>query len=192
MHKNRPIPGVDYWPDQNEWSNDTPPKPPSLFIQALGFIILFILFQASWQMVRDEAIGHFVRGEITVKPAVKLINILSPEIGAVANGNQIKASGGGLVIKIGCEGVEALFILMAALLTANMGWRAKLGGILIGTAFVYVFNQARILGLFYAFRMDKPFFYFLHGAVAPLALIGLAGLFFNYWLIKYGAINSVR
>jgi exosortase/archaeosortase family protein len=187
-----PTPGQDYWPNQDEWTADAPPKPPSLIIQALAFIALFILFQASWQMVRDESIGHFVRGEVTVKPAVKLINILSPQIGAEANGNQIKAPGGGIVIKIGCEGVEALFILMAALLTANMAWRAKLKGILIGTAIVYLFNQARILGLFYVFRMDKPLFYFLHGTVAPLALIGLAGLFFQYWLIKYGTVNSVK
>lgn len=187
-----PIPGVDYWPDQHDWPAAPPRKPPSLFIQALGFIALFVLFQASWQLVRDEAFGHFIRGEITVKPVVMLINLLTPGIGAVASGNQILALGGGLVIKLGCEGVEALFILLAALLTAAMGWRAKLKGLLIGSIFIYVFNQLRILGLFYVFRADKSLFYFLHATLAPLVLIALAGLFFHYWLTKYGTVHDTQ
>lgn len=187
-----PLPGVDYWPDQNEWPAAPPGKPPSLFVQALGFIALFVLFQASWQLVRDEAFGHFIRGEITVKPVVMLINLLTPGIGAVASGNQILAPGGGLVIKLGCEGVEALFILLAALLTAAMGWRAKLKGLLIGSIFIYVFNQLRILGLFYVFRADKSLFYFLHATLAPLVLIALAGLFFHYWLTKYGTVHDTQ
>lgn len=188
MHK--PIPGRDYWPNQSQWPTQ-PPKPvPSLLMQAFVFMALFILMQASWQMMRDESIGHVVRGDITVKPAVMLINFLTPKVAATANGNQILATGGGLVIKIGCEGVEAMFILIAALLSASIAWRAKLHGVLIGTLLVYGFNQLRILTLFYTFRADKPLFYLLHGSIAPLALIVLAGLFYHYWLVKNKPISS--
>lgn len=179
------IPGVDYWPDQDEWRDAAPKRASSLLKQALVFIVLFILLQGSWQAVRDEQIGHFVRGELTVKPAVEMIQRLTPQIGAVALGNQIKAPGGGIVIKIGCEGAEALFILLAAMLAANLGWRSKLQGILAGSVLIYVFNELRIMGLFYVFRQDKSMFYFLHGTIAPLALVAICGLFFHYWLIKY-------
>ena len=202
----KPIPGVDYWPDQSEWpsqekecqgkySPETPhpdqPNPAgALLSQALVFILLFILMQAGWQMVRDDAIGHFIRGTVTVKPAVMLIHLLTPQIAASALGNQILAPGGGLVIKIGCEGIEALFILIAGLLSVTMAWRAKLSGIILGLVLIYTVNEIRILILFYAFRADKALFQLLHGTIAPLALIAIAGLFYHYWLLKNQPLAS--
>jgi exosortase family protein XrtM len=191
----KPIPGIDYWPDQSEWPNQEKQSPEnphqdqanpagSLIKQALVFILLFILMQAGWQMVRDDAIGHFIRGTVTVKPAVMLIHLLTPQITASALGNQILAPGGGLVIKIGCEGIEALFILIAGLFSVTMAWRAKLSGMLLGLMLIYVVNEIRILVLFYAFRADKALFQLLHGTIAPLALIAIAGLFYHYWLLN--------
>jgi exosortase family protein XrtM len=191
----KPIPGVDYWPDQSEWPSQEKQSPEnphqdqanpagSLIKQALVFILLFILMQVGWQMVRDDAIGHFIRGTVTVKPAVMLIHLLTPHIQASALGNQILAPGGGLVIKIGCEGIEALFILIAGLFSVTMAWRAKLSGMLLGLMLIYVVNEIRILILFYAFRADKALFQLLHGTIAPLALIAIAGLFYHYWLLN--------
>ena len=182
---NKPIAGQDYWPNEAEWPNAQKKTNHSLFKQALAFILLFLIMQISWQMLRDEAIGHFIRGSVTVKPVVMMIHLLSPKIAATANGNQILAPGGGLVIKIGCEGVEALFILIAALLSVGMQWRAKLQGIMIGTLLIYTLNQLRILLLFYTFRVNKPLFQLLHVSIAPLALIAISGLFYHYWLIKH-------
>lgn len=189
----KPILGVDFWPDAVDWQHiPTPiPETPSLIVQSFIFIFIFSALQVSWLMMRNNAFGHYIRGDITVKPAVYLINTITPQIDAVASGNQILAKGGGLVVKLGCEGVEALFILIAALLTAPLSRKAKVNGILWGTLFIFTFNQARIIGLFYAFRGDKPLFYLLHGGIAPLILIGLAGLFFQWWLTNHN-INNVQ
>jgi exosortase family protein XrtM len=183
-----PIAGIDYWPDAADWVEPLPESKtaPSLVWQALLFLLVFAVLQVSWLLVRDHHLGHFIRGDVTVKPAVMLINWFSPQIHATAYGNQILANGGGLVIKLGCEGVEALFILMAAFVTAPLAPVDKLKGILYGTLFVYVFNQIRILVLFYSFRADKDLFELLHNTIAPLALIALAGVFFYFWLTKYG------
>lgn len=188
LSKKLPIAGIDYWPDAADWVEPLtePPTPPSLIWQALLFLVVFAALQVSWLLLRDNNIGHFIRGDVTVKPAVMLINWLSPQIHATAFGNQILANGGGLVIKLGCEGVEALFILIAAFVTAPLSRAAMLKGILVGTLFVYGFNQLRILVLFYTFRSDKALFSLLHNTIAPLALIGLAGVFFYLWLAKYG------
>lgn len=193
MSKKTPIAGVDYWPDANDWQNipAPTPQPPSLIVQALLFLLVFAILQVGWLLTRDNAFGHWVRGDLTVRPAVMLINMLSPQIHATAYGNQILATGGGLVIKLGCEGVEALFILIAALATAPLSRKSVLNGAAYGTLFIYSLNQLRILGLFYAYRADKPLFYLLHGTVAPLALIALAGLFFHWWLVKHSTDKPV-
>ena len=177
--------GKDYLPDQAEWPRLLKKENHSLLKQALVFILLFLIMQLTWQILRDDPVGHFIRGTLTVKPVVKIIHLLSPQIAATANGNQILAPGGGLVIKIGCEGVEALFILIAALLSAGMKWRVTLRSVIYGTILIYSFNQLRILLLFYTFRINKPLFQFLHVSVAPLALIAIAGLFYNHLLLKH-------
>jgi exosortase family protein XrtM len=189
LSKQTPIPGVDYWPDEADWQKipPEPAKPSSLLVRALLFLSVFSSLQVMWLLVRDNTFGHFIRGDLTVSPAVFLINTLTPTINATALGNQILAQGGGLVVKLGCEGVEALFLLVAALVTAPLSWRHKCMGIAYGTLFIYVFNQLRILSLFYAFRADKQLFHLLHGTLAPLILIALAGLFFHFWLLKHPA-----
>lgn len=188
MSNKTPIPGIDYWPDAADWDNtpDLPAKPPSLVALGLRFLLVFVILQMLWLWVRDNSFGHFIRGDITVNPIVGLINILTPEVDAKAFGNQILAKGSSLVVKLGCEGIEVLFILIAALVTSPvLPSKAKLYGIVYGALFVYALNQLRILSLFYSFRADKSLFHLLHGTVTPLILVSLAGFFFQWWLLKY-------
>lgn len=178
MSKKLPIPGIDYWPDEKEWLTPKPEQPP-LFSQAFLFILVFACLQLGWLMQRDHDLGHFIRGEITVKPAVMLINLLSPHVHAVAFGNQIIASGGGLVIKLGCEGLEVFFILVAAIASSSLSISSMLKATLAGVIYIYLLNQARILILFYTNRTDKALFHLLHTSIAPMVMIALVGLFFH-------------
>jgi exosortase family protein XrtM len=184
MENKSKIAGVDYWPDNIHQVNQSG-KSPSLLRQAILFLFIFALFQVGWLLIRENAFGHFVRGEITVKPAVALINLFSPTIDAQAIGNQILAPGGGLVIKLGCEGLEAMFILIAAMVISNVNFKNKLKGILTGILLVYGLNQARILLLFYTNRTDKALFHLLHATIAPIVLIALVGIFYYWWLSKH-------
>ena len=183
MPKKKQIAGIDYWPDNTEFVNQHEPKP-SLLRQTILFFFIFALLQVGWLLLRDNAFGHFVRGEITVKPAVTLINLLSPSINAQALGNQIIAPGGGLVIKLGCEGLEAMFILIAAIIASSVKFKNMISGLLMGTLLVYVLNQARILILFYTNRADKALFHLLHATIAPIILIAIVGIFYYWWLNK--------
>ena len=189
MNNKKPIAGIDYWPDSAEWKNPLPEQP-TLFRQTFVFILTFICLQFSWLLLRDHTIGHFIRGEITVKPAVLLINLLSPKIHAVSFGNQIIAAGGGLVIKLGCEGLEAIFILISAFAASSISRSSKFTGIFIGTLYIYALNQTRILLLFYTNRADKALFHLLHTTIAPMVLITLVGFFFHWWLKTHQNISK--
>lgn len=59
--------------------------------------------------------------------------------------------------------------------------RSKLLGILSGGLLIYAINQVRIVALYYCLRFDHPLFEMLHGYIAPLVVIGIAGLYFSYW-----------
>lgn len=180
----KPIPGADYWPD-NFVEQDLVTKQMGVVTQVIIFLLCFSVLQVGWQVVRDDDFGHFVRGAATVKPATQMIHWLSPQIDAVANGNQIKATGGGIVVKIGCEGLEAMFILIAAFIVAPLNLMPKLVGILVGTLIIYFSNQVRIVSLFYAYRADKSLFYLLHGTITPIILVAISCLFFYCWLMYF-------
>ena len=93
----------------------------------------------------------------------------------------IRAPGGGLNILNGCEGLEALFLLIAAFAVAPLTWQAKLLGAGLGVLVVFAVNQARILVLFYAYRADHALFDQLHSTVTPIAVVLLVSAYFYVW-----------
>lgn len=90
--------------------------------------------------------------------------------------SSVRALGGSINVLNGCEGVEVLFLLVAALLIAPITLSRRTYGLLAGTLFVWLLNQGRILALFYTNRSDKELFALLHGTIAPLVMIVLVTL----------------
>lgn len=150
------------------------------------FLAVFAVLQGLWGAARGTVVERVAIDGITVASAVALIDLATPEVHAVAAGTRIRAPGGGINILNGCEGVEVLFLLVAALCAFPLSPRRRLAGIVAGALFVFAINQVRILALFYAFRADKSLFALLHGTVAPVVVIALTGAFFLAWT-KVGA-----
>jgi len=150
--------------------------------RVLGFVALFMGFQAAWEAARGSWIERLWVHDLTVRSATALIKLITPEAGAVAEGASIVAPAGGLNVKFGCEGTDVIFMLGAAFIVFAMPWRARLLGVVVGAAWVLMLNQLRILALFYAFRADRELFELLHNTAAPLLMIVLTGLFFHMWL----------
>lgn len=150
--------------------------------RVLGFVALFMGFQAAWEAARGSWVERLWVHDLTVRSATALINLITPEATAVAEGARIVAPAGGLNVKFGCEGTDVVFMLGAAFIVFAMPWRARLLGIVVGATWVLALNQARILALFYAFRSDRELFELLHNTAAPLLMIVLTGLFFHVWL----------
>ena len=163
-------------------------------IHPLGLLLIFMAaffaLQWAWGQARGTAMERLVIDQATVRPAAFLVNLISPNTSAYADGSRLKAPGGGINILNGCEGTEVLFLLYAGLLAAPLTWRARMLGAVAATLFVYVLNQLRIIALFFAFRADPALFDALHGTIAPLLLIACSLLFFIYWLQRYVPLES--
>ena len=82
----------------------------------------------------------------------------------LAHGNILhdSATGVGVSIEAGCNGVEASLILLAALLAYPAEWRARLWGAVAGFAAIQIANLARIITLFYLAGWHPSVFEFAH------------------------------
>jgi exosortase/archaeosortase family protein len=170
--------GIAYLPDGIvDRPERRPPRPARhpIFL----FLAVFALLQWGWNSARGTWIERLVIDQATAVPAALLVRTLTPEISARASGPSIKAPGGGLNILNGCEGIEVMFLLIAAFAAIRMPWRSGLLALGAGLGWVFLLNQARILALFYTFRADRGWFDILHTAVLPAALVALtAGYFY--------------
>lgn len=154
----------------------------AMVLRVVAFLSLFTGLQLGWEALRGGAVEYWVIHHATVRPAAFLVNLFTPQAHATAVQFSLRAVGGGLNILNGCEGLEALFLLGAAFAVAPMAWRSRIRGLLIGIAVVFVVNQARILLLFYAYRLDHSWFDVLHGTVTPIAVVLLIAAYFYAWL----------
>lgn len=150
----------------------------------LVFALTFAALQLAWQATRGSTIERAVIHHATVRPAVFLINSITPQIAARAVDSSVRARGGGINILNGCEGVDALFLLAAAFLVAPLPVRTRLLGFAAGIPLVFFVNQTRILGLFYAYRHDDSLFYAMHATVAPVLVVIVVAAYFYYWLAR--------
>jgi exosortase/archaeosortase family protein len=147
------------------------------------FLLTLVALQYSWSSLRGSATERLVIDQATVGTAVVLVHHITPQVAAQAKGPRIQASGGGINVLNGCEGTEVLFLLWAALLAAPLSWRWRLQGAVLGTIFVFLINQVRLLALFYSYRDDRELFNLLHGLVAPGLLVA-ATLLFVMWVFR--------
>lgn len=167
--------------------SDVQPSSRSRSLLALTaiFIGLFAIMQLGWSNARSTWVERLVIDQITVKPAVWLITRITPEIPVQATGPHLKAPGGGINILNGCDGMEVIFLLAAAMLIAPIPVKWRLTGTVIGSVMVYVCNQGRILALFYSYRNDRPLFDLLHGMITPILMILIAAGFYVIWLGRH-------
>jgi exosortase/archaeosortase family protein len=151
----------------------------------IAFAATFAALQFGWQALRGSAIEHAVIHHATVRPAAFLINQFTPDVHALAVEFRIHASGGGLNVLNGCDGLETLFLLTAGFVVAPLTARSRLTGFALGVFVVFIVNQVRILGLFYAYRYDHALFYPLHATVMPIAVVFCVAAFYYLWLAHY-------
>lgn len=156
-------------------------NPPRWGWRVAGFLALFLLLQALYGQGQGGALERWVIEDATVGVAAQLLQWLAPELSVRAQGARLVAPGGGLNVLAGCEGVDVALLLVAAMGVAPLPWRTRLAGLALGLPLVFVLNQVRVLLLFHAWRVDRGWFELLHGALAPLVLVLLVGLYFMAW-----------
>ena len=134
--------GVPYWPDGQTAASAA--ARPSLRARVFGFLALFLLLQGAYTFAQGTRVERWVIDEATVGTAAWLIDRIAPEVGVQAVGSRLRAPGGGINILNGCEGVEVVFLVAAAMLVAPLAWRWKVLGLWLGTGWVFALTPTLV------------------------------------------------
>jgi exosortase H (IPTLxxWG-CTERM-specific) len=84
-------------------------------------------------------------------------------------------TGAAVSIQPGCNGVEAMIVVMAAIVATPATWKQRLVGLAIGFLAIQALNVARIISLFYLLQWNPVWFEWAHLYLWQ-ALIMLDGL----------------
>ncbi len=94
--------------------------------------------------------------------SVGLIQLFDDNAVATANVIRDQASGFGVRIERGCNGVEALIILFAAIFAFPAPLKSKLAGFAVGFVAIQALNLVRIISLFYLGQWNQTAFEWFH------------------------------
>lgn len=150
----------------------------------LKFFILFFVIQAFlftlelWRPVREAVIEPFTAGLAFLSAWILSLfdsGVESSGIVLYHVPNEFAVS-----IEAGCNGVEAMIILVAAILAFPASWKHKLIGLVLGFVAIQSLNLVRIISLFYLGQWDYQIFQWTHLYLWQ-ALIMLDALIF--WLV---------
>ena len=81
----------------------------------------------------------------------------------------------------GCNGIEAMIMLLAAIVAFRAPMRARLAGLFFGTLLVQALNQLRIVTLYLIGAYRPQLFDLFHTAIWQIVVVGAAVLFFLVW-----------
>ena len=94
-------------------------------------------------------------------------------------------TGFAMTIEAGCNGVEAMLVLLAGIIAWPAPWKHKLVGLAIGAVAIQSLNLVRIVSLFYLGQWDLDWFTWAH-LYAWQALIMLDALI--VWMLWIRAV----
>lgn len=147
-----------------------------LFPLILGALFVAELLQPVDQYVIEpftSAIAHV---------CAWLVSMFDPH--ALAIGKELHSTTNGFAISIerGCNGVEAVIILVSAMLAYPAPWRYKLLGIGAGFVAIQALNLVRIISLFYLGQWNRTWFDWFHLYLWQALIVLDALVAFLVWL----------
>ena len=167
---------------------DGPWVPFLSYRKELRFLILFILMLASLNFIYflcgGTSVENFVLAKITAKPVYVIIKLLTPSEPAVLDGTLLTSPLVNFEIVRGCEGMEGMLLMISAMCAFRIAWRDKLKGIVLGVAFIYIFNLLRIVVLYYLMAYHPSLFNFVHLFIGQSITIILVSVFFILWISR--------
>jgi len=156
-------------------------------IPMIRFFMLFVLFLLAGHILLQisyRKVSPFLVDSLHVGVSAYIVNIISPGEKAAAQNGKIVSQNSALKIAKGCEGIEGILLIAAAVCAFPAGMRKKAFGLLAGVLFIYALNLTRIVGLWFTLRHKPALFDIMHIYVGQTFIILFGFLFFVWWAVR--------
>jgi exosortase H (IPTLxxWG-CTERM-specific) len=148
-----------------------------LFLLKFFAVLVAAYLLIAWNPVNDRVIVPFTTAIANWSGA--LLNVIGE--GVTVTGTTIRSPRFAVNINNGCNGVEAMLILLASIVAFPATLRARVTGLLLGALAVQVLNAVRIVSLYLLGAYQPRLFEIFHTAVWQIAIILAAIAFFLVW-----------
>ena len=148
-----------------------------LFLLKFFAVLVAAYLLIAWNPVNDYVIVPFTGG------VAKVSGLLLQGIGQPVDihGTVIRSSRFGVNINNGCNGVEAMLILLASIVAFPASLKARVVGLVLGAIVVQLLNAVRIVTLYLLGAYQPRLFDMFHTAVWQILVILSAIAFFLVW-----------
>lgn len=154
-----------------------------LFLLKFFAVLVAAYLLIAWNPVNDHVIVPFTEGIATASGF--LLNTMGEQV--TVRGTTVTSARFGVNINNGCNGVEAMLILLAAIVAFPASMKARAAGLLLGAVAVQLLNAVRILTLYLLGAYQPKLFDLFHTAVWQIVIILAAIGFFLAWSARVGS-----
>jgi exosortase/archaeosortase family protein len=147
---------------------------------ALRFVVFSLILLVGWACARQTAPARELVAYTVVMPAGWLSNLVGDRP-TLATGDSLSTSRGAILVRPGCEGIELMLLVCAAVLAWPGSVRRRLIGVVAAVILLTIANDLRLALLLKAIEVDRAAFEWLHGVGGPLLLVAIAGGFLMFW-----------
>lgn len=149
------------------------------------FALLLLCLHGIYYAVMDK-MAPIIINLLNVAVSVRLINFVTPGEAVVQKGDAICSGSRCMTVAQGCDGMDGVLIVLAAVLAFPMAWRLKLWGTGLGFLVVYLFNLIRVSMLYYIVMYRPAWFTFMHVYVGQGLVVFSGAAFFLFWVNLHG------
>jgi exosortase H (IPTLxxWG-CTERM-specific) len=148
----------------------------------IRFLVILAVLYLPLTLAQVDAVvvEPFSRG-IAVASAA-LLNLFGQHV--AVTGVVLTAGSHAVSIQNGCNGIEAVVFLIAAILAFPATWRQRLLGLVASIVVIQLLNLARVVTLFLINRYHPQWFELFHLAVWQTVIGGAAVALFYVWTTR--------
>ena len=152
-------------------------KPQVLFLVKFFAVLIAAYLLIAWNPVNDHVIVPFTA--MVAKWSGALLNLMGQAV--TVSGTVIRSTRFAVNINNGCNGVEAMLILLASIVAFPASMKARAIGLALGALAVQILNAIRIITLYLLGAYQPRLFDLFHTAVWQIVIIMAAIGFFLMW-----------
>lgn len=161
--------------------NVTVRKPGFVFVARFFAVLLVCYFVITSAPVNDRVIVPFT--ELIVSVTAVVLRIIREPI--VVAGTVIRTATFALDVRNGCNAVEAMMLLAAAMIAFPATLRSRLTGLLAASAAIQLLNLVRVSSLVWLGEHHRNVFDVVHVAVWQTVVILAAVAMFLFWSLRF-------